>query len=61
MGLDQGNEVKGGGDADKYDAYPGCNLGLVVSVSVRVVVVFTVSTHLEILLAVRPVCRSADV
>lgn len=43
--LEQGDEIDCRGNADKHDAYLRSYLGLIVSVSVRVVVMLFMSTH----------------
>jgi len=48
--LEQGNEIQCRGNADENDAYLGGNIRFIVSVSVRVVVVFVMSTHAAFLL-----------
>jgi len=48
--LEHGNEIQRRGNADKNNAYLGCNIRFIVSVSVGVVVMLVMSTHVEILL-----------
>ena len=48
--LEHGNEIQRRGNADKNNTYLGCNIRFIVSVSVGVVVMLVMATHVEILM-----------